>query len=179
MRRESIAKRAGSPRDRTLRNAVAAADPPRARGTPRPAATQGMVERSKLSLKKEDLLWILLSLVLLLPTLYYPYVKSRENSAFSLSPGDWSVVAAAPCAAASCLQAGDRVLAIGKLDFGTFARHRNLELLSGFDGREVGPVTVLRHGRILTLSVRARRHDGGPGGGAASGPLPVVLWLMR
>jgi two-component system cell cycle sensor histidine kinase/response regulator CckA len=137
-----------------------------------------MVDRSKLSLKKEDLLWILLSLVLLLPTLYYPYLKSRENSAFSLSPGDWSILAAAPCAAPSCLQAGDRVLAIGKLDFGTFARHRNLELLSGFDGREVGPVTVLRHGRILTLSVRARRPGGGVGWSAASGVLPFVFWLM-
>jgi two-component system cell cycle sensor histidine kinase/response regulator CckA len=142
------------------------------------AAPEDMVNRSQLFLKKEDLFWILLSLVVLLPTLYYPYVKSREYPEFSLSPGDWSVMLVAPCTGADCLEVGDRVLAIGKLDFDTFSHHRLVELFSGFDGREVAMARVLRHGRTLSLPVRAHAHVDRVPWGAASGLFPLVFWLM-
>jgi two-component system cell cycle sensor histidine kinase/response regulator CckA len=137
-----------------------------------------MVKRSQLFGKKEDFIWVLLSLVVLLPTLYYPYVKSRESPDFALSPNDWTVLSAAPCTAADCLQVGDRVLAIGTLDLDTFSRHRTIELGSWLGGREVAPVRVLRHGRQLTLQVRARPHADRLQWGAASGLFPLVFWLM-
>jgi two-component system cell cycle sensor histidine kinase/response regulator CckA len=135
-----------------------------------------MVNRSQLFGKKEDLIWILLSLVVLLPTLYYPYAKFREEPRFQLSPGDWTVVEAVPCAAADCLAVGDRVLAIGKLDFATFSHHRTVELLSGFEGREVASARVLRHGRVLSLPVRT--HINSLPWGAVAGLFPLVFWLM-
>ncbi|MBV8201952.1 MAG: response regulator [Acidobacteria bacterium] len=137
-----------------------------------------MVNRSHLFAKKEDFIWVLLSLVLLLPTLYYPYVNSRESPDFALSPDDWTVLTAVPCAAAACLRVGDRVLAIGTLDLETFSHHRAIELLSGFAGRQVGPVRVLRQGRVLTLPVRAHPHANREPWGTATGLYPLVFWLM-
>ncbi len=137
-----------------------------------------MVDRTQLSLDKKDLFWVLLSLAVLLPTLYYPYVNYRENPGFSLSPGDWTVLSAAPCPAADCVAVGDRVLAIGTLDRATFTGHRAVELLSGLDGRETGRARVLRHGRVLTLPVRAGTHGGSVAWSAAAGLYPLVFWLM-
>jgi len=131
----------------------------------------------RLPLKKGDLFWILLSLLVLLPSLYYSYVNTFDNPDFSLDPGDWRVLEAPPCAAASCLKVGDEVLAIGKLDLATFSRSRTVDLLDGFDSHGIATVRVLRHGRALSFPVHARSRAGVPWT-SLMGLLPIVFWLM-
>jgi len=139
----------------------------------------------RLTLKKGDLFWILLSLLVLLPSVYYPYVNAFDTPDFSLDPGDWRVLEAPPCAGAGgtggagakCLEVGDEVLAIGKLDLATFSRSRTVELLDGFDRHGIATVRVLRQGRILSFPVHARSHAGVPWT-ALMGLLPIVFWLM-
>lgn len=131
----------------------------------------------RLPLEKKDLLWILLSLLVLLPSLYYPYVNTFDNPDFSLDPADWRVLEAPACAAAACLHVGDEVLAIGRLDLNTFSRSRTVELLAGFDSAGVATVRVLRHGRLLSFPVHARSRAGVPWT-SLMGLLPVVFWLM-
>src|SRR6202140_4658271 len=123
----------------------------------------------RLPLKKGDLFWILLSLLVLLPSVYYPYVNAFDTPDFSLDPGDWRVVEAQPCAdgsggsggaGAKCLQVGDEVLAIGKLDHAAFYRSLTVELLDGFARHGIARVRVLRRGRILSLPVHARSRAG-------------------
>jgi two-component system cell cycle sensor histidine kinase/response regulator CckA len=122
-----------------------------------------------------NLLLTLLSLAVLIPSVYYPYVNERENPDFTLAQ-DWRVLAAAPCAAEACLKVGDQVLTIGKLDLATFARDRTIELLDGFDRHGVATVRVRRQGRIVSFPVSARN------AASSSGPplvlFPLVFWLM-
>jgi PAS domain S-box-containing protein len=134
----------------------------------------------RLPLKKGDLFWILLSLLVLLPSVYYSYVNAFDTPNFSLDPGDWRVLEAPPCAGgagAKCLQVGDEVLAIGKLDLVTFSSSRTVELLDGFDRHGIATVRVLRRGRILSFPVHARSRAGVPWT-ALMGLLPIVFWLM-
>jgi two-component system, cell cycle sensor histidine kinase and response regulator CckA len=137
--------------------------------------------RSGLSLDKRDLFWILLSLAVLFPTLYYPYVRSRFGPDFGLAAKDWRVLSAPPCAAEDCLRVGDRVLALGKLDFATFSRHRSIELLAGFDQRGFALARVLRQGRVLTIPVRAHSQSPHLGWQRWQPPgilFPIAFWLM-
>jgi two-component system cell cycle sensor histidine kinase/response regulator CckA len=143
----------------------------------------------RLPLKKGDLFWILLSLLVLLPSVYYPYVNTFDTPDFLLDPGDWRVLEAPPCvggaggaggnggAGAKCLQVGDEVLAIGKLDLATFSSSRTVGLLDGFDRHGIATVRVLRHGRFLSFPVHARSRAGVPWT-ALMGLLPIVFWLM-
>jgi len=131
----------------------------------------------RLSLKKGDLFWILLSLLVLLPSVYYPYVNAFDIPDFSLEPADWRVLEAPRCAGARCLQVGDEVLAIGQLDRATFSRSRTVELLDGFDRHGVATVRVLRHGRLLSFPMHARSRAGVPWT-ALMGLLPIAFWLM-
>src|SRR5258708_6762780 len=128
-------------------------------------------------LKKRDLFWILLSLLVLLPSVYYPYVNAFDTPDFSLDPADRRVLEAPPCAGTSCLKVGDQVLAIGQLDLATFSRSRTVALLDGFDRHGTAMVRVLRRGRILSFPVHARSHAGVPWT-ALMGLLPIVFWLM-
>src|SRR6202035_1650225 len=146
----------------------------------------GMSTSPRLSLKKGDLFWILLSLLVLLPSVYYPYVNAFDTPDFSLDPADWRVIEAPPCAdgaggaggaGAKCLQGGDEVLAIGKLDHAAFFRSLTVELLDGFDRHGVATVRVLRRGRILSFPVHARSRAG-VSWTALMGLLPIVFWLM-
>src|SRR5579864_2820021 len=137
-------------------------------------------------LKKGDLFWILLSLLVLLPSVYYPYVNAFDNPDFSLDPADWRVLEAPACAGgaggaggagAKCLQIGDEVLTIGKLDLATFTRSRAVELLDGFDRHGVATVRVLRRGHLLSFPVHARSRAGVPWT-TLMGLLPIIFWLM-
>jgi two-component system cell cycle sensor histidine kinase/response regulator CckA len=125
-------------------------------------------------LTKADLVWILLSLAVLLPSLYYPYAVAASSPGFSLT-SDWRVIDARPCRGERCLATGDRVLAIGTLDQATFARSRTVELRSGFDSHGTAVVKVLRKGRVLSFPVQART-DFGPLWRTLL--LPIVFWLM-
>jgi two-component system cell cycle sensor histidine kinase/response regulator CckA len=131
----------------------------------------------RLPLKKGDLFWILLSLLVLLPSLYYPYVNAFDIPDFSLEPEDRRVIEAPPCAAADCLKVGDEVLAIGKLDLATFSRSRTVGLLDGFDEHGVAMARVLRQGRILAFPIHARSRAGVPWT-TLMGLLPIIFWLM-
>jgi two-component system cell cycle sensor histidine kinase/response regulator CckA len=128
-----------------------------------------------LSRRAGNLLLTLLSLAVLVPSLYYPYVNERENPDFTLAQ-DWRVLAAAPCAADGCLKVGDQVITIGKLDLATFNHDRWIELLDGFDRHGMATVTVRRHGRIVSFPVSARN------AASSSGPplvlFPLVFWMM-
>jgi two-component system, cell cycle sensor histidine kinase and response regulator CckA len=143
--------------------------------------------RSSLSLEKEDLLWILLSLAVLLPSLYYSNVKPVD---FTLNPADWQVLDAPPCdtrsmpasaggpaGGADCLAPGDQVLSIGGLDFETFTRDRAIELRAAWS-RGTALLRVRRHGRILAFQRPAA--TGLPQ--ARWKPpvvfIPLVFWLM-
>jgi hypothetical protein len=136
-----------------------------------------MSARPRLQLKRVDLVWILLSLIVLLPIIFYLYVNTFDTPDFSLDPRDWRVLEAPRCAAADCLQVGDQVLALGKLDLATFSSSRAIELLAGFDDHGTAMARVLRHGQVLSFPVQAR---GRPGLGWTSlmGLLPIVFWLM-
>jgi two-component system, cell cycle sensor histidine kinase and response regulator CckA len=125
---------------------------------------------------KQDIFWILLSLVVLLPSLYYPWLSVFRDPDFTLG-ADWRVAEAPPCATAPCLELGDRVLGIGKLDLAAFSRSRTVELLSGFDSRGVAMARVLRQGRVLSFPIHARSH-GGLAWSSLSGLLPLIFWLM-
>jgi two-component system cell cycle sensor histidine kinase/response regulator CckA len=133
--------------------------------------------RPRLPLKRGDFFWILLSLAILLPSVYYPYLATFDNLDFSLEPGDWRVVEAPPCAAADCLHVGDRVLALGQLDRSTFSRSRTIELRDGFDRRGIAVVRILRQGRALSFPVQVRSHPV-LAWTALVGLLPIVFWLM-
>jgi two-component system cell cycle sensor histidine kinase/response regulator CckA len=127
-------------------------------------------------LNKTDLFWILLSLAVLLPSLYYPYAAAASSPGFSLA-GDWRVIEAHGCRGERCLAEGDQLLAIGKLDLATFARSRTVELRAGFDPHGLAVVKVLRNGRVLSFPVQARA--GGRLAWRSLYPLlPIVCWLM-
>ncbi len=136
-----------------------------------------MTSRPRLALKRGDLFWILLSLIVLLPTLFYPYVNSFDTPDFALDPGDWRVLEAPPCAAADCLHVGDQVLAIGKLDLATFAANRAIELVAGFDEHGTAMVRVARQGQLLAFPVREHGRTA-LSWTSLMGLLPIVFWLM-
>src|SRR5712691_1390865 len=103
---------------------------------------------------KTDLFWGVVSLLVLVVCLYYPYVAvSPQELRFSLN-SNWEVFSAEPCpAGADCLRVGDRVLALGSVDFEHYQRDRTVELLSGVDPDGTAVVRLLRGGKILTLRV--------------------------
>ena len=57
-----------------------------------------METRHSSSWKTLDLFLVLVSLLVLLPCLYYSYVASFPELGFTLSSTDWKVVSAYPCA---------------------------------------------------------------------------------
>src|ERR1700680_2297938 len=116
----------------------------------------------RLTLKKGDLFWILLSLLVLLPSVYYPYVNAFDTPNISLDPGDWRVLETPPCAGGKGPQVGAEGLAIGKRDLATFSGSRTVELLDGFDRHGIATVRVLRRGRILSFPGPARSPAGVP-----------------
>src|SRR5260370_39446926 len=99
-----------------------------------------MTTSPRLPLKKGDLFWILLSLLVLLPSVYYPYVNAFDNPDFSLDPGDWRVLAAPPPARAQGPQGRDPGLAHREPHLAPLTRTPAVELLARFAPPPAGPV---------------------------------------
>lgn len=109
--------------------------------------------RSRLSVDRQNLFWLLVSLAVLLPLLTYSFSRPVD---FTLNPTDWRVVDAPRCSGVTaadetaCLRPGDQVLSIGGVSAEAFRRNRLLEMRSLFDGG-AATFTVHRQGRIVTF----------------------------
>ncbi|HEV7503659.1 MAG TPA: ATP-binding protein [Thermoanaerobaculia bacterium] len=118
-----------------------------------------MIKRLTLPRKTLDLFLVLLCLVFLFPCLYFPYVSSRPELGFDLTP-DWKVVLISPCKYSPdhCLKPGDRVLRIEDYDLQRFLRARRVSIpdLFGSDGE--ARVELLRDGEHLVRNIKL---DGG------------------
>jgi PAS domain S-box-containing protein len=128
--------------------------------------------------RKTDLLWVSLSLLVLLACLYYSYSAASNALDFTLDPNDWKVIAAAPCPAGEeCLEIGDRILAIGEIEFEDFRRNRLIGLVHGFDDRGVATVNLIRDGRVLSLDVKAPSGGDLDDMGLLAAIFPLIFWL--
>jgi PAS domain S-box-containing protein len=139
-----------------------------------------MGARNSFSLGKTDFFWGAVSLLVLLPCIYYTYVHLQASPDFTLNPNDWRVLYATTCPDPdpdSCLQVGDQVLAIGQFELQEFINDRTIELRDGFtDG--VAQFRVLRDGRVLTLPVRMHTKRGGLPRLPPTLLFPLIFWLM-
>ena len=107
-----------------------------------------MERPSPFSLKKSDLPWVVLSLLVLVPCLHYPYIHITKMTDFSLQT-DWKVLSAMPCQEpARCLRVDDQVLAIGPITYEKYLADRTLEILAPFekDGLKGAAVLVTASG---------------------------------
>lgn len=129
----------------------------------------------RFALKKTDLPWVVLSLLVLVPSLYYPYVNVTQIPDFAQNP-DWKITSAVPCdPGEACLKVGDRILSIGSIEHEEFTRDRTLELLDAFRPNGVASVRILRNGREMTLDIEARTTEEDI---PQSALFPLIFWLM-
>ncbi len=138
-----------------------------------------MVGEHPFALRRADLGWLIASVIVLLPCLYYPYRSVVPRLPVTLAP-DWQVRGAEECAdEASCLEVGDRVLSIGDVSYEEYARSRNSHPFRAFESPGTVEVRVLRGGEERVIAVEAR-----PGLAAVKGIevlvvlFPFVFWLM-
>jgi PAS domain S-box-containing protein len=137
-----------------------------------------MEKQSPFSLKKSDLPWVVLSIVFLVPCLYYPYVHVTQTTDFSPNP-NWEISSAVPCTPpAECLHVGDQVLAIGSITREAYVRDRTLELLDAFKPNGVASVRILRDGMEKTLVIPARTTSGGIREMPPATLFPLTFWLL-
>jgi len=140
-----------------------------------------MDTRHASSWKIVDLFLVLVSLLVLFPSLYYPYAALSPDLGFVASPADWRVVHAEKCRRSrdTCLEIGDQILSIGGVDFQRFSHERRLSI-SGLFRRDGGAtVRLLRDGKLLTLDVRVRSsHLEDPKQVLLSILAPLIFWLM-
>ncbi len=137
--------------------------------TPLPAPTRRSV----------DLLWVALSLLVLVPTLYYPYRAFYPSFQFEYSL-DWQVLGATKCPPdRDCVRIGDHVQKIGGIDRAQFRSDRSLDLFDGFSRNGNTTVTVLRNGEKIEIPVR---WDDSPRAllkpTTLQGVLPLFFWLF-
>jgi two-component system, cell cycle sensor histidine kinase and response regulator CckA len=132
------------------------------------------------SLKKADLLWVSVSLLALLPCLYYGYLAGFTRLGFNLDPTTWKVLSAPSCPEGEeCLREGDRVLAIGEIEFEEFARDRSIDMLDAFDALGVAPVRVERRGEVRTVRAQLQQDLQSPlRSDVLVAVFPLVFWLM-
>jgi PAS domain S-box-containing protein len=134
---------------------------------------------SSSSWKAKDLLLGLVSLLVLLPCLYYPYAAARIELGFTMSGNDWKVVSAYPCAGppGTCLEVGDQVLSIAGVDRQHFARDRWHAISDLFkDGR--AQVRLIRKGQTLDHDIRIRANRMEMGQALFAMFSPLIFWLM-
>ncbi|HEX3528320.1 MAG TPA: response regulator [Thermoanaerobaculia bacterium] len=133
------------------------------------------------SWKPADLFWVVISLLVLPPILYYPYASSTHRLPFSVrhdgrisSGGDF------PCNdPANCLQLNDQVIQVGRITYDDFRKHRMLSLFKEFEANRSVPVRILRNGSPMTITVMsappaAHLINRLP----ATALLPFTFWLM-
>jgi two-component system cell cycle sensor histidine kinase/response regulator CckA len=133
------------------------------------------------SLKRTDLPWVVLSLLILVPCLYYPYAATKAMD-FGLNY-QWEVITVKSCptGAAACLQVGDKILAIGNITFEQFARDRTVEMLKEFEPDGIARLRIERQGKEMSLLVDARpasRVRGLLQDLPPAALFPLIFWLL-
>jgi two-component system cell cycle sensor histidine kinase/response regulator CckA len=130
--------------------------------------------------KAADLFLVLVSLLVLLPCLYYPYRSSSPDLGFTLSSTDWKVVYAEPCGRPenTCLKVSDQILTVQGVDFKHFVLDRRLSLAGLFGARGVARVVLVRDGRQRIHDVRIRGQRVDVQQASLSLIAPLIFWLM-
>ena len=119
-----------------------------------------MDRKNPFSLKKHDLPWVVLSLFILIPCLYYPYINVTKAPNFTISP-DWTILTAFPCDdGAPCLRRGDQVLSMGHIRREDFTSDRTLDLLDAVQPDGTVKMHILRQDKEMDLTVPFRGVDG-------------------
>ncbi|HWM89870.1 MAG TPA: ATP-binding protein [Thermoanaerobaculia bacterium] len=137
-----------------------------------------MERPSPFSLKKSDLPWAVLSLLILIPCLYYPYVNVTKMTDFALN-SDWKVISAMPCKEPeSCLRVGDQVLSIGPMTYEQFLYDRTASILDAFGPDGYAPMRLVREGREMTLRIQDREGAGVLKEIPPAALFPGIFWLM-
>jgi PAS domain S-box-containing protein len=138
-----------------------------------------MDRQTPFSLKKNDLPWVVLSLLILAPCLYYPYITIVSAPAFATN-GAWTIITAAPChpGEVDCLQRGDRVLSLGGISLERFSRDRSVNLLNAvrLDGKVW--MRIQRNGKEMNVLVRFKGDAPEQREIPPAMLLPVMFWLM-
>jgi two-component system, cell cycle sensor histidine kinase and response regulator CckA len=136
-----------------------------------------MERPSPFALKKSDLPWVVVSLLVLVPCLYYPYITVTKTLDFSMNM-EGKVLSALPCQPQQdCLKVNDRILAIGKVTYDMYVENRAIMILDEFGEDGIAPVRFLRDGREMTLMIRnqPKGHLRDISSGAF---FPTAFWLM-
>lgn len=139
-----------------------------------------MLRRHAIAPHAGDLIWIAVSLLALVPCIYYPQAAHLPDTGFTLLPTTWEVVHVEPCPRGEeCPRVGDRALSIGGLSFERYRRDRMVEPVAEFAGDGRAEVRLLRDGEVRTLEARLRRDIGRPlTRSILLTLLPLVFWLM-
>ncbi|HET9208900.1 MAG TPA: response regulator [Thermoanaerobaculia bacterium] len=140
-----------------------------------------MDTRHASSWKSVDLFLVLVSLLVLLPCLYYPYAALSPDLGFTASPADWKVVSGEPCRhpPENCVEVGDQIVSIEGVDFFQFSHDRRLSIARLFGKDGVARVHLLRNGRPLTHDVKVRSsHVEDFNQVLLSIVAPLIFWLM-
>jgi PAS domain S-box-containing protein len=137
-----------------------------------------MERPSPFALKKSDLPWVVLSLLILVPCLYYPYVNVTKMIDFTLN-AEWKVLSALPCSDPEhCLEVDDQLLSVGSITHEEYVRNRTLSILDPFAATGMAPVRLVRKGHEMTLMVRVRQESGKLPEIPPAAIFPVAFWLM-
>ena len=139
-----------------------------------------MLRRHAIAPHAGDLIWIAVSLLALVPCVYYPQAAHLPDTGFTLLPTTWEVVHVEPCPRGEeCPRVGDRVLSIGGLTFERYRQDRMVEPVAEFAGDGRAEVRLLRGVEVRTLEARLRRDIGRPlTRSILLTLLPLVFWLM-
>jgi len=131
--------------------------------------------------KLADVLWALVSVLVLIPCLSYPYLGIYRGFDFVVNPKTGRIITSTPCTAVEkdCLQLGDRILAFGGLDWQTFfRRNRLLPLDSAADAGGYVAIQVERQGQVREFRQRIFKYHADWTQLTPVAVLPLVLWMM-
>ncbi len=114
-----------------------------------------MAGRHPFSWKPADLFWVVISLLVLPPCLYYPYAAIRQPVPFTLRLG-WKVNGVdPPCKnPEQCLLPNDQIVKIGQMTYDDFRRDRTLSPYKEIEENGSAQVQILRNGSPLTITVK-------------------------
>jgi two-component system cell cycle sensor histidine kinase/response regulator CckA len=131
-----------------------------------------------------DILWAAVSLIVLFPCIYYPYLGIARGPDFVIDFQTWKVVATSPCPpkVEECLRKGDRILSLGDVEIASFTEQRLLPLYASADDDGSVVVRLERNGRLLSFRAPAfgfkRDLAGFLTDLTPAALLPLILWLM-